>query len=491
MWKLTIEDDEGATRELDLVRDGYTIGRDGTCEVYLPERNVSRRHARLERGVEGHWWLIDLGAPYGSFVNGRRVAGRTLLSPGDVVRIGDHWLGLADDERAADADAAGAAGESASGPWDVRNEPDRLLVFDGPDDGLQVRLDAGPVLIGVGEGVTIRLPDDAAPPGVYALVRPLPQGRYEIVRRGDAIGMRVRMQPAERALLYDDDVTRFEAPGGTEVVAMRFLAARRVRHSTTVPSLSELAERAGLGQGWHLDTSALPKLDAIKATLEALPLWWRLEGESVWPRPADYRSPPVRFTDVTMEETPPPAPEAAGAPVPAPEPDATAVGTPPREQVRRRAPRWAAAAAMLLLVGAAWSLGRSWGGTGPAADGAGRAPGASTALLTAAATPSAVAPTPAAPPGNALPPAGVEGAGPSEIAAAEPPAPNRANTLAARSTVPSRIGSPARHAAPSGGGDGAADSPERLRGLCRTYAASVTRGDASPQIVHFYRARCP
>lgn len=490
MWKLTIEDDEGATRALDLVRDGYAIGRDGTCEVYLPERNVSRRHARLERDAEGQWWLVDLGAPYGSFVNGRRVAGRAALSPGDVVRVGDHWLGLADDERTEDADVAGPECVRASGPWDVRNEPDRLLIFDGPDDGLQVRLDAGPVLIGVGEGVTIRLPDDAAPPGVYALVRPLPQGRYELVRRGDTVGMRVRMQPAERALLHDDDVARFEAPGGTEVMAMRFLAARRVRHSTTAPSLSELAERTGLGQGWHLDPATLPELEAIKATLEALPLWWRLEGESVWPRPADYRSPPLHFTDVTGEAATPPAPAAAGEPAPAPEPDAMAAVTPPREQARR-VPRWAAAAAMLLVVGGAWSLGRRWGGAGPASGDARQAPSSLTAPL-AGATPATAGPARASLPDNAAPPArGLDRAVPAEVDPTEPPTPSRSNALAARSTPPSRAGAPARHATPAGGRDGGADSPERLRGLCRMYADSVSRGDASPQIVHFYRARCP
>ncbi|HEU4405733.1 MAG TPA: FHA domain-containing protein [Polyangiaceae bacterium] len=306
MWKLTIENDEGAIREVDLVREGYSVGRDGACDIYLPERNVSRRHARLERDGEGHWWLVDLGAPYGSFVNGRRVEGRTQVAPGDLMQVGDHWLGLVGDGvvpegegPAAGGDEASPGGERPSLPWGVRVEPDRLFVLEGPDGGRQVRLDGAPVLIGVGEGVTIRLPDGVAPEGVHALVRPLPLGRYELVRRGEAVRLWAHMQPTGRALLDDGDLVRFEA-GGSQVMAIRFGAERRVRHGAFA-LFDEPSPRPPSGRGQRLDPAALPQPEAIAAELAALPLWWRLEGESVWPRPEGYRAPPLRFTDVTSE----------------------------------------------------------------------------------------------------------------------------------------------------------------------------------------------
>ena len=45
--KLVIEDDEGQRREIPFDRDEITIGRREDNLVHLPERNVSRRHARL------------------------------------------------------------------------------------------------------------------------------------------------------------------------------------------------------------------------------------------------------------------------------------------------------------------------------------------------------------------------------------------------------------------------------------------------------------
>jgi ABC transport system ATP-binding/permease protein len=47
--KLVIEDDAGQRREVPLDRDEITIGRREDNVVHLPERNVSRRHARLVR----------------------------------------------------------------------------------------------------------------------------------------------------------------------------------------------------------------------------------------------------------------------------------------------------------------------------------------------------------------------------------------------------------------------------------------------------------
>jgi pSer/pThr/pTyr-binding forkhead associated (FHA) protein len=69
-------------------------GRDGGCGIRLDRDDfASSRHAKLEPGAEGVW-VEDLGSTNGTFVNGERITARTLVRPGDVVRIGQTELRL-------------------------------------------------------------------------------------------------------------------------------------------------------------------------------------------------------------------------------------------------------------------------------------------------------------------------------------------------------------------------------------------------------------
>jgi len=86
---------------------GLSIGRiGGDCEAQIDDRKMSRRHARIERGVAG-WSLQDLGARNRGFVNGRGYGAgeRVPLADGAVIRLADTLLvfrdsALAVDERA-------------------------------------------------------------------------------------------------------------------------------------------------------------------------------------------------------------------------------------------------------------------------------------------------------------------------------------------------------------------------------------------------------
>ncbi len=95
--KLVIEDDEGHRRELPLDRDEITIGRKEDNLVHLPERNVSRRHARLLRR-NGAVLLEDLQSANGTQVNGVRIQEAVPLQDGDLVKIGDYGVALRPDE---------------------------------------------------------------------------------------------------------------------------------------------------------------------------------------------------------------------------------------------------------------------------------------------------------------------------------------------------------------------------------------------------------
>ncbi|HEX7542356.1 MAG TPA: FHA domain-containing protein, partial [Anaerolineales bacterium] len=63
-----------------------TIGREATCEVVIPDRQVSRFHARLTPTLEGIV-LEDLGSKNGVHRNGTPVVGKVSLQDGDMVQI--------------------------------------------------------------------------------------------------------------------------------------------------------------------------------------------------------------------------------------------------------------------------------------------------------------------------------------------------------------------------------------------------------------------
>lgn len=94
--KLVIEDDEGLRREVLLDRDEITIGRREDNLVHLPNRNVSRRHARLLQ-KDGAVLLEDLRSANGTLVNGVRITEAVPLGDGDLVRIGDYGVALRPD----------------------------------------------------------------------------------------------------------------------------------------------------------------------------------------------------------------------------------------------------------------------------------------------------------------------------------------------------------------------------------------------------------
>jgi hypothetical protein len=69
-----------------LDQPALLIGRDETCEILVPERQVSRRHASIH--VEGdHYILKDLGSKNGTFVNGQPVLEPHLLQDGDEIQV--------------------------------------------------------------------------------------------------------------------------------------------------------------------------------------------------------------------------------------------------------------------------------------------------------------------------------------------------------------------------------------------------------------------
>jgi len=62
------------------------LGRDSTCDLTIPDRKVSRYHARLTPTSDGVL-LEDMGSKNGTFCNGEAINAPILLQDGDLVQI--------------------------------------------------------------------------------------------------------------------------------------------------------------------------------------------------------------------------------------------------------------------------------------------------------------------------------------------------------------------------------------------------------------------
>jgi len=70
-----------------------SIGRSPTNAILLPDTYASGQHSLLS-WREGQWWLEDLDSRNGTLLNGTRVTSPTVVSAGDVIRVGRTELRL-------------------------------------------------------------------------------------------------------------------------------------------------------------------------------------------------------------------------------------------------------------------------------------------------------------------------------------------------------------------------------------------------------------
>jgi hypothetical protein len=81
-----------------VINKELVIGRDAACEVMIPDRQVSRFHARLVPTPSGAN-LEDLGSKNGTFCNGKLIAEMVELQDSDMVQIAiaQHFVYLSSD----------------------------------------------------------------------------------------------------------------------------------------------------------------------------------------------------------------------------------------------------------------------------------------------------------------------------------------------------------------------------------------------------------
>ncbi len=77
---------DGQQKEVPLKQARFLLGRDASCQIRLPNPNVSRQHCEIAVD-DGRAMLKDLGSSNGTWVNRKRVS-QTELAAGDIVNVG-------------------------------------------------------------------------------------------------------------------------------------------------------------------------------------------------------------------------------------------------------------------------------------------------------------------------------------------------------------------------------------------------------------------
>jgi DNA-binding winged helix-turn-helix (wHTH) protein len=63
------------------------IGRDEDCDICIPDRQVSRFHLKLLPQLDQTIAISDLKSKNGTFVNGKRITGYTIIKDGDQIKV--------------------------------------------------------------------------------------------------------------------------------------------------------------------------------------------------------------------------------------------------------------------------------------------------------------------------------------------------------------------------------------------------------------------
>ncbi|HKY63641.1 MAG TPA: FHA domain-containing protein [bacterium] len=80
-------------QEYTLPQDSIVFGRINTCDIELPIKSVSRRHAEIVR-EDADYFLSDLKSGNGTFLNNQKIKPleKNLLRSGDLIRIEDYEI---------------------------------------------------------------------------------------------------------------------------------------------------------------------------------------------------------------------------------------------------------------------------------------------------------------------------------------------------------------------------------------------------------------
>ncbi|MEK7467425.1 MAG: protein kinase [Planctomycetota bacterium] len=102
MPKLLVEKGPNKGQSLALSGSGpFHIGREPACSFVLNDTNVSRKHCEIV-SKSGNWSVRDLGSRNGTYLNGRKLPGESVLQIGDRLQTGEILISFLDEKEGKD-----------------------------------------------------------------------------------------------------------------------------------------------------------------------------------------------------------------------------------------------------------------------------------------------------------------------------------------------------------------------------------------------------
>ena len=103
----------GQAKTYELKHGDNFLGRLPECDIQIDSNMVSRKHARVYP-QDGRFYIEDLGSGNGSFVNGQRIAGPTMLKTDDRIKFGPILFRFEGDSSGSGASQAGVGEDSSA-----------------------------------------------------------------------------------------------------------------------------------------------------------------------------------------------------------------------------------------------------------------------------------------------------------------------------------------------------------------------------------------
>ncbi|HRK26033.1 MAG TPA: FHA domain-containing protein [Chitinophagales bacterium] len=75
-------------------KSAIIIGRAADADICLPQLNITRQHAIIKKHPAGSFTITDLNSKNGTYVNGKRIAQETEITPNDDIFIGNYKFRL-------------------------------------------------------------------------------------------------------------------------------------------------------------------------------------------------------------------------------------------------------------------------------------------------------------------------------------------------------------------------------------------------------------